>query len=92
MYYQKKTLDRAFFVATETVKATKTTTWVASLDLKEVSIVDLRTRQRIGASPSGEPILINVVQLRANRAFERDCDARGNPELKTEEWEALGIR
>src|SRR5262249_7489124 len=39
-YYQKKTLDRVFFVVTETVNETRTTTWVAALDLKDVSIMD----------------------------------------------------
>src|SRR5207302_328726 len=53
-YLQKKTLERIFFVATETVNETRTSTWVAALDLKDVSIVDLRTRQLVGVLPSGE--------------------------------------
>jgi type VI protein secretion system component Hcp len=88
-YYQKKTLDRVFFVVTQTVNKTRTTTWVAAVDLKDVSIVDLKTRQQVGVLPSGERLLIDVVSLRANGAFERDYDERGNPELKIEERKAL---
>jgi hypothetical protein len=90
-YYQKKTLDRVFLVATETVNKTRTTTWVAALDLKNVSIVDLKTRQQVGVLPNGERLLIDVVALRANEAFERDYDERGNPQLRYEERKALGL-
>src|SRR5262249_46619461 len=37
VYYQKKALDRVSFVVTETANNTRTTTWVASLDLRDVS-------------------------------------------------------
>jgi hypothetical protein len=88
-YYQKITLDRVDFVVTETVNETRTTTWVAALNLKDVSIVDLKTRQQVGVLPNGERLLIDVVTLRANGAFERDYDERGNSELKPEERRAL---
>jgi hypothetical protein len=88
-YYQKKTLDRVSFVVTETANKGRTTTWVASLNLEDVSVVDLQTRQLVGVLPGGEHLLIDVVSLRANGAFERDYDERGNPELKIEERKAL---
>jgi hypothetical protein len=88
-YLQNKTLDRIFFVATETASESKTTRWVASLDMKNVSIVGLKTRQQIGALPGGDRLLVDVVNLRANGAFERDYDAKGNPELRPEESKAL---
>jgi hypothetical protein len=88
-YLQNKTLDHIFFVATETTNAGRTTRWVASLDLKNVSIAGLKTRQQVGVLPGGERVLIDLVNLRANGAFERDYDSQGNPELRPEERAAL---
>jgi hypothetical protein len=88
-YLQNKRLDRVFFVATETANEGRTTRWVASLDLKNVSIVGLKARQQVGVLPSGERILGDLVNLRADGAVERDYDAQGNPELRPEERRTL---
>ncbi len=88
-YLQNKTLDHIFFAATETASESKSTRWVATLDLKNVSIVGLKTRQQLGVLPGGDRLLVDVVNLRANGAFERDYDAKGNPELRPEERKAL---
>jgi hypothetical protein len=85
-YLQNKPLNRVFFVATETTNGGKTTRWVASLDLKNVSIVGLKARQQVGVLPGGERLLIDLVSLRANGAFERKFDAQGNPEPRPDEW------
>ena len=85
MYLQKKPTQRVFLVATETTNEGKTTRCVACLDMKNVSIVSLKTRQQVGVLPSGEQLLLDLVSLRADYAFERDYDAQGNPELRPDE-------
>jgi hypothetical protein len=87
MYLQKKPLQRVFLVATETTNGGKTTRWVACLDLKNVSIVGLKTRQKVTVLPNGEPYLIDLVSMRADEAFERDYDAQGNPARRPDEWD-----
>jgi hypothetical protein len=84
-FLQKKTLDRIFFVVTETANGARTPTWVAALNLTNVSIVDLRTRQLAGVLPGGQRLLIDVVSLRANEASERDYDSQGIPQLTYKE-------
>lgn len=88
-YLQKKSLEHIFFVATETANKSRTSTWVAALNLKDVSIVDLKARQNFGVLPNGERLLLDLVSLRATTAAERDYDSRGAPELKLEELRRL---
>jgi hypothetical protein len=88
-YLQKKTLDHMLFVAIETANEARTTSWVAGVNLSNVSITDLKTRQKIGVLPDGESLLIDVVTLRANEVSERDYDSKGRPELKLEEMRRL---
>jgi type VI protein secretion system component Hcp len=88
-FLQNKTLDHISFVAIETANEAKTTSWVAVLNLKDVSIAGLKTRQQVGVLPNGQRLLVDVVSLRAGEAAERDYDSHSRPELKLEELRRL---
>lgn len=88
-YLKKLTINRIFFVVTETAHASRTTAWVAAVNMQNVSITDLKTRQQIGVLPGGERLLIDVVTLQTAGAFERDYDSKGRPELRLEELRTL---
>jgi hypothetical protein len=88
-YLQKKTLEHIFFVVIETANEARTTSWVAALNLRDVTIVDLKTRQQVGVLPNGQRLLIDVVSLRAGGVAERDYDSQSRPELKLEEIRRL---
>jgi hypothetical protein len=88
-YLKKLTLEHILFVVTETAHASRTTAWVAALNLQNVSITGLKARQQLGVLPGGERLLMDFVWLRAEGAVERDYDAKGRPELKLEELRTL---
>lgn len=88
-YLKKLTLDRILFVVTETANASRTTAWVAAVNMQNVTISDLKTRQQAGVLPGGERLLIDVVTLQTGKAFERDYDTKGRPELRLEELRTL---
>jgi hypothetical protein len=68
LYLRNQTLDHLSFIVTEVVTGRRTTNWVASLSLKDVSIVNLWTRQRT-SFPGLAPLLIDRVALQADKAF-----------------------
>jgi len=80
-YLQKKTLDHIWFAAIETANGTRTKSWVAMLNLRNVSIVNLWTRQPVSIPVLGEPILVDWVHLRASEAFEQNYDSQDYPIL-----------
>jgi hypothetical protein len=84
LYLQKQKLDHVFFTVNESVNKGRTTRWVASLFMKNVSIANLKTRQQIGW-PGVLPIVSDLVTLEADELFNRSYDSEGNPELKG--WE-----
>ncbi len=88
-FLKKETLEHITFVAVESVNGKRTSTWVAALNLRDVSIMNLKTRVQVGITPWGERLVLDVVYLKAKEAAERDYDSRGLPELKLDELRTL---
>jgi type VI protein secretion system component Hcp len=76
-YSQRKTLDTIDFAARETTNKKRTPVWVASLTLKNVSIVNLKTRQQVGPEVLGLRFLLDWVALEAKEVWHRDYDSEG---------------